>query len=455
LQDIIASPLGFPAGRCCEKGANYDRLAVVAERPVLVIDAEGRVLAEDRNASRRLAGRAGRWRMLASTGDLIILSREPPEGAPVSNVRVALSGEIDGTGGLCDVMGFIHQSQWSGALHTIDGKAHRTIWFKRGDIRTCGSNQPADRLGELLFRYGRITRADLDRALQRLGPDQRIGQLLVESGIVSSHDVFTFVRKQVEEVFFSVLGLRSGSFYFERSQGDEKLPDLGLSTQNLLMEGTRQMDEMAYFQQKIPSMSAVPRLRSNAPAAPPEDPNPGVVLELIDGEADVASIARQSRLGEFEAMRALFQLSQGGYIEILSATDVQRRPLSRPPSSEKGGLTRLVEVFNEVLVKIHATLAASNKGERFRRDLAAFFRGATTYSDLFAGVQPGPDGRLPADLIFENLERTRVSDRGQYLHQALNELLFFLVFTFGEAMGPEEEKELTRRLNELLRDLSS
>src|SRR5262245_33038668 len=194
--------------------------AAHVEYPILVIDEEGHVLSEGRAALRRLASRAGRWRLLASSPAMIVLGRDEGQGTVVaaeSAPKVALSGEIDAHGGLFDLVGFLHQSQWSGALHALEGGTHRTIWFKRGDIRTSGSNLPSDRLGELLYRFGHVTREDLDRALQRVGPNQRIGQALVELGVVSSHDIFMFIRKQVEEVFFAVLRLRRGVFYFERS----------------------------------------------------------------------------------------------------------------------------------------------------------------------------------------------------------------------------------------------
>ncbi|HJZ85608.1 MAG TPA: DUF4388 domain-containing protein [Polyangia bacterium] len=430
----------------------------MADYPVVIIDEDGHLLAEGRAATRRLSGRAGRWRMLTSSPRLIVLTRdEASEGAEANPVpRVALSGEIDAAGGLFDLIGFLHQTQWSGALHTIDGPAHRTIWFKRGDVRTSGSNLPADRLGELLYRYGRITREELDRALLKVGPSHRLGQALVDLGVVSSHDVFTFIRKQVEEVFFAVLRLRTGSFYFERSSGDEKLPDLALSTHKLLLDGARRMDEMHYFREKIPDSDSVPAQRQGGPSLPPADEHERTVLSLVDGHRSVDEIGRESKLGEFDATRALFQLAQAGYVEIRLEWDVSRSGLSRPDvTAARAGLVRLIDVFNELLAKIHATLAASNKAERFRADLGAFFRGATAYTELFASVEPGANGHLPADRLLANLDQAQVSDRAQYLHQGLNELLFFLVFTVGESIGRDEEQELSRRLNEILKELGA
>jgi hypothetical protein len=45
-------------------------------------------------------------------------------------------------------------------------------------------------------------------------------------------------------------------------------------------------------------------------------------------------------------------------------------------------------------------------------------------------------------------------DKLDYLHRGLNELLFFELFTAGEAVDRREEIELHQRLNQIIRDRS-
>src|SRR5687768_10926186 len=68
--------------------------------------------------------------------------------------RVALSGDIGAAGGLADLIGFIHASRWTGALRVLDAGTAREIRFLAGEVRAASSNRAADRLGEILFRYG-------------------------------------------------------------------------------------------------------------------------------------------------------------------------------------------------------------------------------------------------------------------------------------------------------------
>src|SRR5258706_3714463 len=82
----------------------------------------------------------------------------------------------------------------------------------------------------------------------------RLGHALVELGAITPHDLYQYVRKQVEEIFFSVLVLRSGTFYFYRTDDDVgPNSQLQISTKTLLFEGVRRIDELSYFHEKLPS----------------------------------------------------------------------------------------------------------------------------------------------------------------------------------------------------------
>ena len=129
-------------------------------------------------------------------------------------------------------------------------------YFKRGDVRMAASNVPEDRIGAILYRFGRISAQDLERALSQVTQEHRFGQVLVETGALTTHDLYQFVRKQVEEIFYSVLVVRKGEYYFYRT-GDDDVPpsQLQLSTKQLLFEGVRRIDEMSYFREKLPAAS--------------------------------------------------------------------------------------------------------------------------------------------------------------------------------------------------------
>jgi hypothetical protein len=61
-----------------------------------------------------------------------------------------------------------------------------------------------------------------------------------------------------------------------------------------------------------------------------------------------------------------------------------------------------------------------------------------------------PDGTLPVEQLLFNLSMSPAADKLDYLHRGLNELLFFELFTAGEAVDRTAEIELHKKLSQIL-----
>jgi hypothetical protein len=423
----------------------------------ITIDAEGRVTLEP-GAQKRLAQSPGRFRVVPTTGELVIFQRIPEARREASSStliapgRVVLAGEIDAVGGLVDVINFIHTNSWSGQLSIVDGVVRKTLHFRRGDVRTAASNVAEDRLGAILYRYGMVSEEALAEALKATG-GARLGHALVERGTLTPHDLYTYVRKQVEEIFYSVLSLRGGTYYFYRT-GDEEGPasQLQLSAKTLLFEGVRRIDELSYFREKLPSGDVVLVRREPQPTER-LGPKELRVLTLVDGARTLAEIARASHLGDFETTKILYQLLQSQFVQQRSPSAIEARV--RRGDSVEDVFKRVVDTFNFVYAKIYAAVSAKGKQEALARGLESFFGSINEFAPLFVGVQVSVDGTLPRANVLANLEMAPTDNKIDYLHRGLNELLFFELFTAGEAVDRREEIELHQRLNQILRDLPS
>jgi hypothetical protein len=425
------------------------------DRETLRVTPDGRVVIGP-ELTRKLAARPGVYRLLPTTGGLLLLQRLPGEGKPAgppgSPGRALLSGEIDRLGGLADIIHFIHTNTWSGQLEIVSGQVRKALYCRRGDVQSAASNVPDDRLGAILYRYGLVSEEALASAVKRVaGTPNRIGQVLVEDGIITAHDLYTSMRRQVEEIFYSVLAVREGEFYFYKSGEDEGPPSqLLLPTKALLFEGIRRIDELSYFREKLPSSDVVLVRREPAPTEKLK-PTEERVLQLVDGLSSIEHVARASHLGEFEATRILYQLLQSGWL--------QPRPARASLGGGAGGADtqgKIIAVFNEVYAKIHGAVSAQHgKQAALRRGLESFFSSVAEFSPLFVGVVLGEDGTLPADQLLANLMMCPVEDKLDYLHRGLNELLFFELFTAGEAVDRREEIALHQRLSQILKDVPS
>jgi len=424
------------------------------ERNVVLIEADGRVKI-DSEAQRRLAGRPGKFRVVPTTGEIVILQRvaEGRAGTSVSGIapgKVTLAGEVDAVGGLVDVINFILSQTWSGQLAIVDGSARKTIYFKRGDVRTAASNVPEDRLGAILYRYGVISDEQLQNAVSATGGAAKLGQILVEQNLLTPHDLYTYVRKQVEEIFFSVLVMRAGAFYFYRTDEDHgPVSQLSLSTKQLLFDGVRRIDELGYFREKLPSSELV-LVRRHPPPETKLEPKEDRVLNLVDGARDIAAIARQSHLGEFETTKVLYQLVTSGFVEP------KQQPVVKLQTSRGDSLKdifgKVVDAFNEVYGKIYSAVAQRGKAQPLLKGLESFFGSVAEFAPLFVGLSMDDRGMLNREQLLANLNMAPTDDKLDYLHRGLNELLFFELFTAGEAVDRREEIELHQRLNQIIRD---
>lgn len=420
---------------------------VATDSLTLVIDEAGNVSVEGRAAQRRLAARPGRYRLLASPANLVILERVADEGRPEPG-HTAISGDIERVGGLIDIIHFAFNSGWSGQLTVLDGAVRKTLYFRRGDVRMAASNVPEDRIGAILYRYGRISATDLENALAQVTQEHRFGQILVETGALTQHDLYQFVRRQVEEIFYSVLVMRAGEYYFYRTPDDAVPPSqLQLSTKQLLFEGVRRIDELGYFRQKLPSPDIVLKRRDPPPTEklPPREAR---VYALVDGVRDLATIARESHLGEFETTKICFQLLHAEWVQLGAPAPDAREPAAL--SMER--LRATVDRFNETYARVHNAVSMQGNIESLWRGIDSFFQSAAEFAPLFVGVALDDDGRLAPDQLLANLEIAPTDDKLDYLRRGLQELLFFEIFTAGEAVDRDQEPELAAQLQEILKD---
>lgn len=151
----------------------------------------------------------------------------------------------------------------------------------------------------------------------------------LDSSMQSSREVQRRIRHQIESTVFELMSWREGFFSFEERQVVDIPTDNGVkvSTEALLMEGARRIDEWSRIADKVPSLAVVPAL---APISEHESqlellPHEWEVLTMIDGERDLRAISSGLGRSEFEVAKIAYGLVTTGIIEI-------RRP--QRPSQE-------------------------------------------------------------------------------------------------------------------------
>ena len=214
-----------------------------------------------------------------------------------------------------DVLQLISTGKKTGALNLDRTQRGKKIFFREGGIIASSSIPPTDeeRLGQLLLRRGQVTPDGLERALKRQQASQKkLGQVLVELGVLDRKSLAAVLSAQVEEAIYSVFGWPDGDFDFIEGEAPDSSQQLvELNTLNVMMEGARRYDEYSQIAHALPEENTVLRLSPN-PSLPDGDITLSEedleVIASIDGERSVGDILCGSSRGEYAASKALYKI---------------------------------------------------------------------------------------------------------------------------------------------------
>jgi tetratricopeptide (TPR) repeat protein len=225
---------------------------------------------------------------------------------------------------LSDLLQLLFVSRRSGTLLVTGGPGGRRVSLELidGALSGASGDGPDTRLGRLLVLSGRITEAQLERALaiQRAGDARRIGEILVELGLARPAEVVRQLRFQIEEAVFDLLRWQEGHVHFAdaRSASPPGL-EVRLATDAALMEAARRLDEWSVVTASAVRREPLPRLSTRAGAADTTlslEPLEWEILAEVDGETPLLAIARRLGRGELEVARALYGLAEAGVLEV-------------------------------------------------------------------------------------------------------------------------------------------
>ncbi len=233
---------------------------------------------------------------------------------------------------LPDVFQLVQLSGKTGVLRISGADAEGSIWFRDGDVFFAQSNWRREQLGDRLVTAQKITPSALSRALELHAAEpqggRRLGRILVDEGYITQQVLEAFVQEQIQDTIFDIMRWDEGDFDFE------VLPevlheDIGLSVsvENIVMEGSRRLDEWNRIKKKVPSTDMVFKMAT----APGEGtfeislkPIEWNLLLLVDGTRSVRELAIDTRRTDFEVARIIYGLFSAGLLEVTPPEEAER-----------------------------------------------------------------------------------------------------------------------------------
>lgn len=224
---------------------------------------------------------------------------------------------------LAEVLKLIEVSKKTGLLNITRPGAEGQIYFREGNVYFARSDWNRTSLGVRLLRARKISREQLETALniqKKEGGERRLGQILIEKNYIDAESLEAFIQRQILSSVFDLFRWPNGYFTFEAGKiAEEEDIGISVSTDNLIMESSRRLKEWERIRQKIPSLDIVFRM-AEAPGEGEREillkPKEWKVLRFVDGNRDIDTIIRALGLSDFETCKILYGLYSVGLLEI-------------------------------------------------------------------------------------------------------------------------------------------
>jgi uncharacterized protein DUF4388 len=305
---------------------------------------------------------------------------------------MALSGTLRDFG-IADILQLIGHQTKTGRLMLKTGNDEVEVYFIDGNVVFASekARDSKDLLGSLLLRAELLGKEQLDDALSMQQRTlKRLGDILLESAAVTRAQLAQMMRLQTTETLYKLFSWKNGSYEFSQEQVDAARSTFDpIRAESVLLEGFRRMDEWPALKKKVPWTDAtfeplkeldtdgLPSIDAGLDEGPVKEGEPAgrhkLVYKLAADGKNVKQLVDASRLGEFEARKALQELIDWDYLKAIPAGPVKAlaegiRKGHRKTLSWAGALVRLalsLTFFGAtlLLVRSMAPTLGTSRGE--------------------------------------------------------------------------------------------
>ncbi|UCG12949.1 MAG: DUF4388 domain-containing protein [Deltaproteobacteria bacterium] len=259
---------------------------------------------------------------------------------------MSLKGNIE-TFNLASILQLLSGDKKTGILTIAEKGRLAKVYFKNGSIIHAVGNQKEVRLGYLLRAKGIISAQELQKALTLAKHKQeRLGKILVEKGYISLDTLKKFLHQQVRDILYDLFLWPQGDFeYVDQEISVDAEFSTELNHMEIILEGTRRVDEWAILKKNIPHPQVVFKINRSVEQQKSSvnlTANEWRVISLVDGKRSVQQIIVDSGHDEFVVYRVINSLISSGIIE-----KSESGPTAAPGDRNESSI--IIQIYHEVL----------------------------------------------------------------------------------------------------------
>ncbi len=373
---------------------------------------------------------------------------QDPSTEPHSELLVSDESDLTFRGdirasGTPKILRTILQSGESGVLSFGNGVFTKRIFVSRGRIVQITSNDPDERLGEILLIDGRITARELVEASKLIRPGKKLGTILVEISALDPEDLIPAITNQARLMLFDLFTWTAGTYEMSLGEVDEsEFVPLNLSSDEVIAQGMRRLRCWSRVFAGIQSLETVfvrvPEVETwHLKVELEEDEQ--TVLSRVNGRLSVEQISDLSFGTSFETCRTLWMLLVLGLVQRAETHDIERSVAAADEVTDKVEVGQIVDRFNRLFERIYSYVDSrpGPGADIFTEQAVAEI--APHFGALFSGLSLKSSGRVDPELIYSNLREETIENRKMLVSTGLSELVYAMQYLIRQNYGLQEE----------------
>lgn len=337
---------------------------------------------------------------------------------------MSLSGNLK-TVSFPDILQLLATGKKSGLLEIKTAARQKEVAFRNGNIIFASSvNDHEDLLGNMLLRRGEISKSDLERAITlHKQTGRQLGTTLIDMGLFGKDEIAECLRLQIEEIVYNLFAWHEGDFIFHEGQEPKNAPFLvEMNTMNVVMEGTRRIDEWLEIQKVLPPDDVYLKVVNN-PKTAKGDIKLSVdefrILMLVNGERTLPDLVNVSPMGEFVTYRAVYKLVGAKLVEGAGKVETVQ---VEDEDEEEVIYSIIFQLYSNCLYRVRCLVEEyiGDENSRFSDYVSQYRNGVFSY---FPGVDPKSDMMPSFDKFLAAVRQVPPQTRLHHLLSGLETML--------------------------------
>ncbi len=229
---------------------------------------------------------------------------------------------------LLQLLGEIFTERFTGAMRLESGSQVRILYFKNGDIVSCGTNVNTEKIDEVLLDLGKITRDHIREVLEMSASFSEIGKRMLALGFLSAAELDDALRHQTRLIVRNLIRTVDASFSLVENYTPTRTDIFHYPTHHFISDFLRSSDDRELIFSILPPPATRVKARPGTTALVDTLPWGTEEKDLVghlNGRVSMAELTGLSRMREMDIYKLIAVLA------CLEAVEVPEGEEPSPP----------------------------------------------------------------------------------------------------------------------------